>query len=150
MGTTQSLPKEPQFDSIIYIDVLEHIEDDKRELESAAQLLRNEGSLIVLAPAHEWLYTPFDKAIGHFRRYTRKTLRQCTPSGCTLEEIRYLDCCGMLASFGNRVLLRQSNPSVEQIRFWDGYLVPFSTILDLLLRFRLGKSVLGIWKGHSR
>ena len=146
VGTTRIFTRAPQFDSIIYIDVLEHIQDDKQELESAADLLRKGGSLIVLSPAHQWLYTPFDEAIGHFRRYTRNTLRQCAPANCKLQQLRYLDSCGMLASLGNRVLLRQSQPSLEQIRFWDKYLVPFSTILDRVFRFRLGKSALAIWQ----
>jgi spermidine synthase len=149
VGTTESFTPTPQFDCIIYIDVLEHIKADKQELESVACLLRHEGALIVLSPAHEWLYTPFDKAIGHFRRYTRKTLKDRTPSGCTIAAIVYLDSCGMLASIANRVLLRQADPSLKQILFWDRYLVPFSVRLDPIWRFRLGKSTLGIWRKQA-
>lgn len=145
-GTTRSFDRTAQFDSLIYIDVLEHIEGDKQELEWAARLLRPRGTLVVLAPAHQWLYTSFDKAIGHFRRYTRKTLIDCSPSGCHLEKINYLDSCGLLTSLGNRLLLNRANPSLSQIRFWDSYLLPISAVLDPLFRFRIGKSVLGIWR----
>jgi hypothetical protein len=57
-----------QFDSIIYIDVLEHIDADRDELERAANALQPGGFLVVLAPSHQWLYTALDKALGHYRR----------------------------------------------------------------------------------
>src|SRR5579883_1179753 len=100
-----------RFDAILYIDVLEHIEDDRGEMERAAEHLRPGGSLIVLAPAHPFLFTPFDKAIGHYRRYTRESLRAVAPE--ELDEVRmvYLDSVGMLASAANRVLLKASMPT---------------------------------------
>src|SRR5262245_9087881 len=67
-GTLADLPGSSHFDTILYLDVLEHIEDDSSELRLAARHLRRGGHLIVLAPAHQWLYSPFDSAIGHFRR----------------------------------------------------------------------------------
>jgi len=145
-GTTRSFESKPQFDSLIYIDVLEHIEADGQELETASHLLRPGGVLIVLSPAHQWLYTPFDRAIGHFRRYTRKTLTACTPADCRLEDMYFLDSCGMLVSLANRLLLKQSDPTLGQIRFWDTYVVPISIVLDRVLRFKLGKSIVGVWR----
>ena len=66
VGTTASvLPSGRQFDTLVYIDVLEHIPEDADELKTAARLLRRGGKLVVLSPAHQWLYSPFDKAIGH-------------------------------------------------------------------------------------
>src|SRR5206468_4391930 len=68
-GTLASIPAEECFDTICYIDVLEHIEDDAGEMKRAAAHLRPGGRVIVLSPAHQWLFTAFDGAIGHFRRY---------------------------------------------------------------------------------
>ena len=67
-GTLSSLAGQ-QFDTIIYIDVLEHIENDRQELNQAASHLRPGGRIIVLSPAHQRLFSEFDSAIGHFRRY---------------------------------------------------------------------------------
>jgi protein-L-isoaspartate O-methyltransferase len=145
VGTTQTLIGSRQFDAVLYIDVLEHIERDKDELERASLLLRKGGSLIVLSPAHQWLYTTFDQSIGHFRRYDRASLSACGPQRCTLSKIWYLDSTGMLASCGNRLLLHQAMPKLRQILFWDRYLVPPSTLLDYLLLHRVGKSILAIW-----
>jgi len=60
--------------------------------------------------------------------------------------MRYLDSAGLLASLGNRLLLRQAMPSAAQLRIWDSCLVPVSRGLDRLLGYRLGKSILGVWQ----
>ena len=134
------------FDSILYIDVLEHIEDDRGELSRAAALLRPRGFLVVLSPAHPRLFSEFDAAIGHHRRYTRSTLAAAAPEGLELVRLVYLDSVGLLASLGNRLLLRESMPTPRQIALWDRVMVRLSTRLDPILRHRLGKSVLGVWR----
>jgi SAM-dependent methyltransferase len=133
------------FDTIVYIDVLEHIQDDRAELNAAAGHLRPGGRIVVLAPAHQCLFTPFDAAIGHFRRYDRPTLRKISPTGLDLVRIRYLDCIGLSASLANLALLRQSMPTAAQLQLWDRFFVPLSKLLDPLLQYSLGKSVLAVW-----
>lgn len=145
-GDLRSLPPESGFDTILYIDVLEHIGPDQEELEDAYQLLNPGGYLIVLSPAHQFLYTTFDQGLGHFRRYSRQTLRAAGPRGCPPLHIFYLDSMGFFASLANRLLLRQKLPTIRQIQFWDRYLVQSSLILDPLLGFNFGKTVVGIWK----
>jgi SAM-dependent methyltransferase len=145
IGDTQTIIDRAKFDAILYIDVLEHIPDDKAELERASRLLRRGGNLIVLSPAYSWLYTPFDRAIGHLRRYRKKTLEASAPRDCRLQKMIYLDSAGLLASSGNRLLLKRSMPTLAQILFWDRYLVPVSRVLDRLVFHGFGKSILGIW-----
>ncbi len=144
-GTLEDLPGR-RFDAILYIDVLEHIQDDRAEMARAAAHLNPGGSVIVLAPAHPWLYTPFDAAIGHFRRYTKKSLAAACPPELRLEKLMYLDTVGLAASLANRILLKSAMPSYAQIQTWDRLMVPVSRILDPLLGYRCGKSVLGIWR----
>jgi SAM-dependent methyltransferase len=146
VGMLSDLDCQEQFDAILYIDVLEHIKEDAAELAQAAQHLKANGVIIVLAPAFPWLYTPFDAAIGHFRRYTRKSLRAVAPQGLQEEKCIYLDAFGILASAGNLLFLKASNASPGQMRFWDNYLVPISRFMDRALAYSLGKSVLGIWR----
>src|SRR6478672_7490075 len=74
VGSLASQLHGQQFDSILYIDVLEHIEADREELQRASALLKPDGFLIVLSPSHQWLFTDFDRAVGHWRRYSRSTL----------------------------------------------------------------------------
>ncbi len=144
-----ALPADLHFDTVLYVDVLEHIEDDVAEARLAAARLHPRGKLIVLSPAHAWLYSPFDRSIGHFRRYDRRTLRAVIPAELELVQLRYLDSVGLLASAGNRFLTRQAQPTARQIRLWDGVMVPLSRVADRLLGYRLGKSLLGVWqRGH--
>ena len=145
-GTIGDLPAAAKFDTILYLDVLEHIEDDRGEMSRAAARLNPGGCVIVLAPAHPFLFTAFDAAIGHFRRYTRASLREAAPATLSEEKLVYLDAAGMLASAANRLLLRSAMPTEQQILTWDRLLVPVSRRIDGLLAGRVGKSVLGIWR----
>jgi SAM-dependent methyltransferase len=145
-GTLDDLPEASRFDTILYIDVLEHIENDREELRRAAGFLRAGGHLVVLAPAHQWLFSPFDAAIGHYRRYTRHTLADAAPSALTPIRLDYLDAVGVLLSLGNRVGLRQRTPGKTQVWLWDRGVVPLSRGLDPLLGYRAGKSVLAVWR----
>lgn len=145
-GILDTLPPADRFDSILYIDVLEHIPDDAREATAASRRLNPGGHLIVLSPAHPWLFSAFDRAIGHCRRYTRRSLTQLTPTGLRLKRCFYLDAVGMLASAANRLLLRQALPTVQQLAVWDRYMVPCSKLFDPVTGYRLGKSIVGIWE----
>jgi len=144
-ATLADIPSDRLFDSILYIDVLEHIEDDGGEAARAAAHLRPGGKLIVLAPAHQWLYSPFDRAIGHFRRYTKRSLAAAVPDELECIELIYLDMVGLLASAGNRFIAGSATPSRAQIKLWDGAMVPLSRLFDRVAGHTLGKSVLGVW-----
>lgn len=149
-GTLAALPEQERFDSILYIDVLEHIEDDAAEAALAASRLNRGGKLIVLSPAYQWLYSPFDQAIGHFRRYSKRTLLAAIPTSLALTQFSYLDCVGLLASTGNRFVTRASNPTPAQIGLWDRVMVPMSRVLDPLVFNSFGKSVFGVWQEPNR
>jgi len=143
-GTLESLSPEPTYDTVLYVDVLEHIENDGAEVRRALQFLKPAGYLVALGPAHQFLFSPFDASIGHYRRYSRKNLVPIVPA--KLVAVRYLDSLGMLLSLGNRLLLQQKLPTLSQIQFWDKRVVPISKILDPLFGYQLGKSILGIWQ----
>ena len=146
VGTVADLPGTPAFDAIIYIDVLEHIGDDRAELARAAARLRPHGALVVLSPAHQFLFSAFDARIGHLRRYDRPMIRAITPPDTSLETLRYLDAAGMFLSLGNRLILRSGSPTVAQVRTWDRLFVTISRGIDPLLGWRVGKSLLAIWR----
>jgi 2-polyprenyl-3-methyl-5-hydroxy-6-metoxy-1,4-benzoquinol methylase len=149
IGQISDLSADSRFDTILYIDVLEHIDDDRGEMNRAAALLKPGGTIVVLCPAHQWLYSPFDRSIGHFRRYNRRLFRQLTPPGARLEKLLYLDSAGLIVSSANRVLLRQAKPTLQQVQLWDRVFVNVSRRLDSILGWRVGKSVLGVWRRRS-
>ena len=148
-GFVTTLPLYQTFDTIIYIDVLEHIEDDHGELRAACARLNPGGKIVVLSPQYPSLYTAFDRALGHFRRYTRKSLTACSPPGARLVEMFSLDALGLFASLANRLMLQQSMPTAKQIAFWDNMLVPVSRWIDPLILHSTGKSLVAVWQRTS-
>jgi len=144
-GTIDNAGNVP-FDTIIYIDVLEHIEDDHTEIIKAAALLNPGGKLIVLSPAFQFLFSPFDKAIGHYRRYSKKSLQKVIEGRMKNISIHYLDTAGFFSSLANRLFLKQEYPLEKQIIFWDRFLIPVSVFLDKIFFYSFGKSILGIWE----
>jgi SAM-dependent methyltransferase len=144
-GTVADLPATDAFDTVLYIDVLEHIEDDGGELERSGRHLRRGGRIVMLAPAHDFLFSAFDRAIGHYRRYSKARVQQITPANLRLLSAFYLDSAGMLASLANRLFLRSASPTFAQIRVWDSRLVPLSRLIDPMTGRRFGKSIVAIW-----
>jgi SAM-dependent methyltransferase len=147
VGISSSIPPTERFDTILYIDVLEHIEQDGEEAKRMAGHLNAGGRFVVLAPAHQFFFSPFDKAVGHYRRYNKTSLRAAlSGAGLRERELYYLDSVGLLASLANRILMQQSMPTAGQISFWDGVLVRASVVMDVFFGFFLGKSVVGVWE----
>ncbi len=144
-GFLTDLSTDEYFDSILYIDVLEHIEDDQAEIYRAASRLKPGGVLIVLSPAHQWLFSPFDQAIGHYRRYNRSMLRHLTVSDLKIVSLKYLDSVGLIASLSNR-WLKQKMPTQGQIQLWDTLMVPLSRVFDPILQYAIGKSIIAVWR----
>jgi len=148
-GTLAALPVGQQFDTIVYIDVLEHIEHDAQQLESAVHYLRPGGSLIVLAPALPALYSAFDRSIGHFRRYTRASLANVAPPTLRVADWFFLDCLGVLASLFAR-LAKQTSPSPRQVELWDKAIVPVSRVADRVSSRLFGRTLVMIWKNERQ
>ena len=118
-GILADLPVEWQFDTILYIDVLEHIRDDWHELSVAAGHLAAGGCIIVLNPAWPHLYSPFDRKIGHYRRYTKKSLAALHIVGVNVEAAYYLTASDMWLPSQINYFCGQNLPTRSQILFWD-------------------------------
>lgn len=146
VGTLAQVPTGRKFDAILYVDVLEHIEDDAGELALAAKYLKPGGRIVCLSPAYMFLYSDFDKVIHHFRRYTAGQYKVVTPASLVLEKTFYLDCLGCALSMGNRFVSKQSMPKKNQILFWDRVVIPISRVLDVVVFRSFGRSVVGVWR----
>jgi hypothetical protein len=99
------------------LNVLEHIQDDRLALRHMREVLAPGGHLVLIVPAHGWLYGTMDSAIGHFRRYDKamldRTMRQC---GFTPIVQRHMNVLGSLGWFVNGRLLRMRVPPSGQLR----------------------------------
>jgi SAM-dependent methyltransferase len=145
VGDISALDPAERFDCILYIDVLEHIEDDTGELARAARFLAKGGGLVVLCPAFQVLFSAMDTALGHFRRYTARTLVAVFPPELRRSEVFYLDSLGMVASLANKFVLRQDAPGAGQVKFWDGFIIPISRVFDRLVAYSAGRSVIAVF-----
>ena len=146
VGTLEDFDPAEAFDTILYMDVLEHIEDDRAEVARAARHLRPGGHVIALSPAHQWLFTPFDRSIGHHRRYSRAGFGALASKDLVTARLVYLDSIGFFASLANKLILRSAMPKPSQVAFWDRVLVRMSRVTDPILGYSAGKSVLAVWR----
>jgi len=138
--------EKPKFyDAIIYMDVLEHIESDKNEVEKAFNSLKKGGKLIINVPAFSFLYSQFDKDIGHYRRYSKKSLNNLLTTFPFKEiKMKYYDSIGFLLSFLSKKINKDYRKNFgTKIKIWDS-LIPIAKFLDLLLINRFGKSLIVI------
>ncbi len=107
-------------DSIVCLNVLEHIEDDAGALANARQILAPSGGrLVLLVPAHPGLYGPLDRKVGHLRRYTRAGLeRALRAAGFRVETLRWFNASGMPGWWLNsRLLGRDRLPAIQVSAF---------------------------------
>lgn len=131
------------YDTIIYLDVLEHIYDTKKEFIEINKRLKLGGKLIILVPAYNFLYNEFDSHVGHIKRYNKKLLKEEIKYNKV--KIFYLDSMGFFASLFNKILLKKHLPSKKNILFWDKILIRMSILTDQLIFNRFGKSLIGIF-----
>ena len=125
-GTVENLKAASHWDSIVSINVLEHIAQDEPELKSYHRLLlENHGTLCLFVPARPEIYAPIDKDFGHFRRYTRTELRQKLESaGFQLQRLQYYNLAGYFAWWLNFCLLKRRHFNPGSVRFFDRFIFP--------------------------
>src|SRR5207244_1355179 len=84
-----------------------------------------DGKVILIVPAFESLYGPIDSNLGHFRRYSRKELSNRAASlGFDVAISHYMNFVGLFGWWFNAKILRKTEQSEQQIRFFDSWIVP--------------------------
>jgi hypothetical protein len=73
-------------------------------------------------------------------------LRSISPASLQLEQMQYLDAAGLALSAANALLLRQSMPTKSQLQLWDHWIIPISRVLDRLLLYSVGKTIIAVWR----
>ena len=131
------------FDTVIMVDVLEHIEDDAGTLRTLYRLLKPGGKLLIFVPALPVLFGAIDASIGHFRRYTRRSLlRVVEGGGFRIQTLRYFDLLGTVPWFINGRILKQKTVNDEGLRFYDRVVIPICEAVDRLTGPRIGKNLI--------
>jgi SAM-dependent methyltransferase len=136
-----------KFDHAVLVNVLEHVEYDIKLLREARLLLVEGGTLTVLSPAHNVLYSRFDASIGHVRRYTKRTLsRSLEVAGFVEVEARYFNSTGALLWLIINRILGKLDADEAQTSLYDRIVVPISSGIDRMRIRPFGQSVVATAK----
>lgn len=134
------------FESIVCLNILEHIEDDSGSLENIFKLLKRDGNLILLVPIYESLYGEIDKSIGHFRRYDPLILmNQMKDQGFKIIYKRKLNLVGALGWFIAGRIFKNKRVEGNQIQLFN-VLSPFFLFFEDIIEPFIGTSILIIAK----
>jgi len=130
-------------DSVIYVNVLEHIEDDRAELKLIYDTLKPGGHCLIFVPALMSLYGEFDRKIGHFRRYTKRDLEEkCRAAGFKIVRSNYFDFAGIFPWYIKYRLLKSDSLESGAVALYDRIAVPLVKTLETILPVPIGKNVL--------
>lgn len=134
------------FDTVFALNVIEHIEDHQKALANCRKLLKNGGQLIILVPAFQSLFNHFDTALGHFRRYTAKTLQPVfIANNFQIIHHRYFNLIGIAGWWVSGSLLRKKVIPEGQMKLYN-FFVPVFRIVDKITKKWLGLSVIMVGK----
>lgn len=138
--------KDNNFDTIVCLNVLEHIQKDEQALNNLYKLLKKDGVLILLIPAHPILFGNIDKMIGHFRRYTKRdALERVKQANFSLVSCRRLNFLGALGWFLSGRIFGNTIVSESKIKLFN-IVAPFVLSLETVIEPPLGTSILVIAK----
>ena len=127
--------------------MLEHIKDDISEIKSALEKLNKGGHLIILVPAHQKMYSKFDKAIGHYKRYDIDFFKKNRFENSKIIKLHFLDFFGYLLYYLNKIFFKEETyPSNLKIFIWDKIFTPFTIVIDYLTGYKFGKNILCIYQ----
>ena len=134
-----------QHSAVVALNVLEHIADDVAGLRAAAHLVRPGGAVVVFVPAFPFAMSRFDRAIGHYRRYTMKSARGAlSAAGLVVQDVRYVNAPGLVAWTIGMRLLRMTPGEGVVLRSWDRAVVPVARRLEERWQPPFGQSVLAV------
>lgn len=109
-----------RLDTIFSLNVFEHIEDHMAALRNGAAVLQSGGKFILIVPAHQWLYGGIDRAIGHYRRYSKRLVADMfSQVGLTCVAQRYINALGALGWFVNARFRTVETPPQSQLRLFN-------------------------------
>lgn len=137
--------REHRFDSIACLNVLEHISDDLRMLESFREVLEPGGRVVLLVPAFQALYGPIDHYLGHYRRYTKASLAETArAAGLKPLTLRFINLIGFFGWWANAKLFRRTEQSGGQIAVFDRWIVPVQERAEEWVEPPVGQSIFAV------
>jgi SAM-dependent methyltransferase len=132
-------------DSLVAVNVLEHVEDDVAFLRAARRVLAPSGRLLLYVPAVPLIFGPLDRAFEHYRRYTKQLLNvRLRVAGFTPRSIRYVNLPGVFGWFLASTVLRKTTIAPRDVRLYDRYVLPWVSWLDQRIEPPFGQSLIAV------
>ncbi len=143
--------KAQSLEYIYTLNVIEHIEDDKALLKELRSKLKEGGRILIYVPAFMLLFSAMDTKVGHYRRYTAKSLKQLAKeSGYGIEKSEYVDSAGFFATLLYKYIGdKDGGINTGALIFYDRFLFPLSRFMDNFFRHIFGKNVYIVLKKES-
>jgi SAM-dependent methyltransferase len=131
-----------QPDSIIYVNVMEHISDDEAELRAIYNTLDKGGRVFIFVPALPCLYGDFDRRVGHWRRYTKAELEdKCRRAGFKILRAKYFDLIGIIPWWLVYCVLKSTRTGGWAAGIYDRFVVPFQKRIESFAPPVVGKNL---------
>jgi len=135
--------KSERLDTVVCLNVLEHVRDDQNSLEAIKRVLVPGGRLVLLVPALPGIYGTLDAELGHVRRYTPRELRQkYAAAGFRLVHLEYFNLAGILGWWLVGSVLRRRLIPTRALAIYD-WLVPLFRS-ERFIPWRVGQSLIAI------
>ena len=133
-------------DFIYSLDVLEHIENDKEEFAKWVKKLKIGGKILIYVPAFNCIWSAMDFKVKHYRRYTKKMLKDVFVSAnIEIQKSEYVDCIGFFATLVyNNIFTKKGDLTKEPLDFYYKIVFPISRFLDKLFGNFFGKNVFAV------
>ena len=132
------------FQTVIGINVLEHVEDDEKALFHLGHVLKPSGRLLLLVPAKKWAYTDLDRQLGHFRRYEKKELgEKLVKASFQIEKLYFFNIIGLMSWIIRDKIQRSGGLRPYQISSFDS-IVPILKRVESKIRMPVGISLIAI------
>jgi len=132
------------FQTVIGINVLEHVEDDEKALFHLGNVLKPSGRLLLLVPAKKWAYTELDRQLGHFRRYEKKELgEKLGKASFHIEKLYFFNIIGLMSWMIRDKIQRSGGLRPYQISSFDT-IVPILKCIESKVSMPLGISLIAI------
>jgi 2-polyprenyl-3-methyl-5-hydroxy-6-metoxy-1,4-benzoquinol methylase len=136
--------KKYHIDTVVSINVLEHIQDDELALAQISEIVAAGGHIILVLPAHKYLFGSMDRSIGHYRRYDKLSLyHKLSKHHLEVLNQKYLNPVGALGWFVNGRVLHKKVPPTGQLKLFNR-LMPLVCRLDDHFNSPFGLSILSI------
>jgi SAM-dependent methyltransferase len=134
-----------RFDTVFCVNVLEHIHDDVAALRTFKDVIVPEGRVLIFVPAVQAAYGPLDAALGHHRRYSKRSLAKAfEDAGLEIVTLRYTNPLGLLGWMFGAHVTRSTQHSSTQIRLFETLVAPWALPLERLIHPPIGLSLVAV------